>query len=79
MRLIALFNAILAIAIPSVLSGQSLANARLSQSNTPLELAVTRVDKTVSSRGPALNLDIRNVYQNGDRAGTATKMAASTA
>jgi hypothetical protein len=62
MRLIALLNAILAIAIPSVLSGQSLANAR-SQSNTPLELTVTRVDKTVSSRGPALKLNIRNVSQ----------------
>ncbi len=31
---------------------------------SPLELTVSRVDKTVSGQGPALNLNIRNVSQN---------------
>jgi hypothetical protein len=63
MRRIALLNAILAIAIPSVFSGQSLANTRLSQSRPPLELTVTRVDKTAWGQGLALDLNIRNVSQ----------------
>jgi hypothetical protein len=34
-----------------------------SQSKSPLELTVSRVDKTVSGQGPALKLNVRNVSQ----------------
>jgi hypothetical protein len=64
MRRIALLNLILAVTIPSVLSAQSRENALSSQSKSPWELTVSRVDKTVSGQGPALNLNIRNVSQN---------------
>jgi len=65
MRRIALLNLnlVLAVIIPSVLSAQSPENALPSQSKSPLELTVSRVDETVSGQGPALNLNVRNVSQ----------------